>query len=98
MSAAKISKVQVDDGVNLHVKLVGGDSATTKPLLIALHGAPGLFTSAEPEAAFSHLSSLFRVLVFDGRGSGDSDITGPYTHERWMKDVDFLRNEAINNQ
>lgn len=85
--------MQVDDGINLHVKLFGdeGHSTAGKPLLIALHGAPGLFTSAEPEATFSHFASSFRVLVFDGRGSGASDIVGPYTHERWMKDIDFLR-------
>lgn len=91
MSDTKISTVQVDDGVKLHVKLLGDDPTTTKPLLIALHGAPGLFTHAEPEACFSHFSSLFRVLVFDGRGSGQSDIIGPYTHERWMQDIEYLR-------
>jgi proline iminopeptidase len=91
MAAPKISTVRVDDGVKLHVKLFGDESTETKPLLIALHGAPGLYTSAEPEACFSHLSSLFRVLVFDGRGSGASDMTGPYTHKRWMKDIDYLR-------
>ena len=91
MSAARVSTVQVDDGIKLYVQLFGDESRETRPLLIALHGAPGLFTSAEPKASFSHLSSLFRVLIFDGRGSGASDIIGPYTHERWMKDIDFLR-------
>lgn len=91
MSAVKVSTVQVDDGIKLHVKLFDDEPTKTKPLLIALHGAPGLFTSAEPEASFSQFSSLFRVLVFDGRGSGASDIIGPYTHGRWMKDIDFLR-------
>jgi pimeloyl-ACP methyl ester carboxylesterase len=91
MAATKISRVQVDDGIYLHVKLLGDEQHTSKPLLIALHGAPGLFTSAEPEACFGFLSPQFRILVFDGRGSGDSDIVGPYTHERWMKDIEFLR-------
>ena len=91
MTEARSSTVQTDDGVKLHVKLLGEDSTGTKPLLIALHGAPGLFTHAEPEACFSRLSSLFRVLVFDGRGSGASDMIGPYTHERWMEDIENLR-------
>lgn len=83
--------VQVDDGVKLHVKLFQDGERDPKPLLIALHGAPGLFTSAEPEASFRQFASLFRILVFDGRGSGASDLVGPYTHERWMKDIEFLR-------
>jgi proline iminopeptidase len=91
MAEAKSSTVQMDDGVKLNVKLLGEDSSGTKPLLLGLHGAPGLFTHAEPEACFSQLSSLFRVLVFDGRGSGTSDKIGPYTHERWMKDIENLR-------
>ncbi|EXJ75642.1 uncharacterized protein A1O5_00149 [Cladophialophora psammophila CBS 110553] len=91
MVEANTSTVQVDDGVKLHVRLLGGDSTGAKPLLIGLHGAPGMFTHAEPEACFSHLSPLFRVLVFDGRGSGASDMIGPYSHERWMKDIENLR-------
>jgi proline iminopeptidase len=82
---------QMDDGVRLHVKVLGNDSKTTKPLLIALHGAPGLSTHAEPEEAFTFLSDTFRVLVFDARGSGASDLTGPYTHDRWIKDIENLR-------
>jgi predicted alpha/beta-fold hydrolase len=92
MATTKTTDVQVDDGIHLHVTLIEDQPTDgTKPLLIALHGAPGLFTSAEPEAAFGYLSPHFRVLVFDGRGSGQSDIKGPYTHERWMKDIDFVR-------
>lgn len=91
MAKAQTSMITVDDGVKLHVKLFAEGSIQAKPLLIALHGAPGLFTHAEPEACFIHLSNLFRVLVFDGRGSGASDMIGPYTHERWMKDIEYLR-------
>ena len=90
---ANASTVQMDDGVKLNVKLLGdgGDTADKKPLLIALHGAPGLFTHTEPEVCFGRLSSLFRVLVLDGRGSAASEMIGPYTHERWMKDIENLR-------
>lgn len=94
MAEAKPLTVQMDDGIKLHVKLLGDDSPT-KPLLIGLHGAPGLFTHAEPEACFSRYASLFRVLVFDGRGSGASDMIGPYTHERWMKDIENLRYQGL---
>ena len=81
----------MDDGIRLNVKLLGDNSKTTKPLLIALHGAPGLSTHAEPEEAFAFLSGIFRVLVFDARGSGVSDLIGPYTHDRWIKDIENLR-------
>lgn len=91
MTAAQISTVSMDDGAKLYVKLHGDTSAKTKPLLIGLHGAPGLVTHTALDACLSRLSSTFRVLVFDGRGSGASDKIGPYTHERWMKDIENLR-------
>ncbi|WP_298889746.1 alpha/beta hydrolase [uncultured Serinicoccus sp.] len=78
---------------DLDVELLGGDDPT-KPLLIAHHGAPGLGSRAEPELAFGPLSDLFRVLVFDARGSGKSSDTPPYTHEQWVADVDALREWA----
>ena len=83
--------VQMNDGAKLNVKVFGNDSPAKKPLLIALHGAPGTIDMAEPESGFSFLSSLFRVLVFDGRGSGASDKTEPYTHDRWIEDIEALR-------
>lgn len=81
----------MDDGVSLHVKMIGDEPGTTKPLLIGLHGAPGLSTSMEPEGAFAFLSDTFRVLAYDARGSGVSDHKGPYTHDRWIKDIETLR-------
>lgn len=89
------STVTMDDGVRLHVKIIGDDSTKAKPLLISLHGAPGVSTHMEPEASFSYLSSTFRVLVFDARGSGISDHTGPYSHDRWIKDIEHLRYVGI---
>lgn len=93
MAHTKVSTVQMDDGVNLHVKILGEETSSTrtKPLLINLHSAPGLSSLEEPEAAFGHLSNIFRVLVFDGRGSGASDLVGPFTHDRWIKDIENLR-------
>lgn len=87
---ATSSTVQMEDGVRLNVKVLG-ENPNTRPLLIAVHGAPGLSTLAEPEAAFAFLSDIFRVLVFDARGSGASDLIGPYTHDRWIKDIENLR-------
>jgi len=89
-SKTTMSAVEMDDGIHLHVKILGDDS-TTKPLFIGLHGAPGLSTHAEPAVGFGFLSKIFRVLVFDARGSGTSDLTGPFTHDRWVKDIENLR-------
>jgi proline iminopeptidase len=91
MAEPKTSTVTMDDGIRLHVKVLGDLSNATKPLIIALHGAPGLSTHTEPEASFSFISDIFRVLVFDARGSGASDLVGPYTHDRWIKDIENLR-------
>jgi proline iminopeptidase len=83
--------VVMDDGVRLNVKVLGQDPTARKPLLISLHGAPGVSTLAEPESSFGYLSDKYRVLVFDARGSGASDKIGPFTHERWIQDIENLR-------
>ncbi|KAL0940079.1 uncharacterized protein CTRU02_206689 [Colletotrichum truncatum] len=84
------SVVQLSDGAKVHVKILD-NAKEAKPLLIALHGAPGLSDHTEPERSFGFLASDFRVLVYDARGSGDSDLKPPYTHERWLTDVEELR-------
>jgi proline iminopeptidase len=93
-NATTISRVKMEDGVALHVKILGDDPTKTKPLLISLHGAPGLSTHLEPEASYTFLADTFRVMVYDARGSGDSDHVGPYTHDRWTKDIENLRQWA----
>ena len=83
-------RVTMDDGVSLHVRILG-ENAVSKPLLISLHGAPGISTYREPEASFHFLSHVFRVMVYDARGSGESDHKGPYSHDRWIRDIEALR-------
>lgn len=85
-----MSLVPLKDGARLQVKVLGDDDKS-KSLVIALHGAPGISDHREPEASFGFLASRFRVLVYDARGSGRSDLKGPYTHDRWAADVDELR-------
>jgi proline iminopeptidase len=87
-----VAQVTMDDGAKLWVKVLGDDPA--KPLLIALHGAPGVSSHLEPEASFGFLANRYRVLVFDARGSGVSDLQPPYSHARWVEDVDALRRWA----
>lgn len=79
------------NGNRLNVEIMGADDA---PLLIAHHGAPGLGSLAEPRASFGLLSDTHRVLVFDARGSGQSEGNGPFTHEQWAADVEGLRQWA----
>ena len=71
-----------------------GERSKDGTLLIAHHGAPGLGSLAEPRATFGPLSDTYRVLVFDARGSGQSEGNGPLTHQQWVADVEGLREWA----
>ncbi|VUC23451.1 unnamed protein product [Clonostachys rosea] len=84
--------VQLKDGTNLQVWTFGNENKT-KPLLIALHGGPGLSTH-ETEVQYQFLAENFRVLVYDARGSGRSDLKGPFLDDQWASDVDELREWA----
>ncbi|MEO7235206.1 MAG: alpha/beta hydrolase, partial [Lapillicoccus sp.] len=76
------------NGNRLNVEVRGPEDGT---LLIAHHGATGLGTLTEPKNTFGPLSDTFRVVVFDARGSGQSEGNGPFTHEQWAADVEGLR-------
>ena len=76
------------NGNELAVEVFGDEGA---PVLIAHHGAPGLGSRAEPRATFEPFADTFRVVVFDARGSGESEGDPPFTHEQWVADVEGLR-------
>lgn len=76
------------NGNELLVKDLGDPQA---PVMIVHHGAPGLGSHAEPLASFGPFADEFRVIVFDARGSGESEGNGPFTHEQWAADVEALR-------
>lgn len=76
------------NGNELEVEVLGPEDA---PVLIAHHGAPGLGSRAEPRASFGRLADTYRVVVFDARGSGESEGKGPFTHEQWAADIEGLR-------
>ncbi|KAL7908204.1 Alpha/Beta hydrolase protein [Trichoderma velutinum] len=81
--------VHMSDGANLKIKILG--DGVDKPLLIAHHGAPGALDHQDPEEAYGFLTEKFRVLVFDARGSGESDQKGPFSHQRsWAKADKFV--------
>ena len=74
----------------LNVELLG-DHSPDRPVMIVHHGAPGLGSLAEPKASFGPLSDEFPSLVFDARGSGQSEGLPPFSHEQWAADVEGLR-------
>jgi len=76
------------NGVELAVEVLGPEGA---PVILAHHGAPGLGSRAEPRASFGRLADHYRVVVFDARGSGESDGGGDLSHEQWAADLDGLR-------
>jgi proline iminopeptidase len=79
------------NGNRLNVEVMGPEDGT---VLIAHHGAPGLGTLTEPKNTFGPLGDTYRVIVFDARGSGQSEGNGPFTHEQWAADVEGLREWA----
>ncbi|WP_427885564.1 alpha/beta fold hydrolase [Kribbella sp. GL6] len=79
------------NGNRLAVEVLGPEDA---PVLIAHHGAPGLGSRAEPRASFGRLADTYRVIVFDARGSGQSEGNGTFSHEQWAVDIDALREWA----
>lgn len=80
----------MDDGAKIYVKLLGRDDPN-KPLLICQHGGPGASDHRESETSFAHLVDCFRVLVFDARGNGKSDLCPPYVRKRFAADIECLR-------
>lgn len=76
------------NGNRLAVEVLGPEGA---PVVIAHHGAPGLGSRAEPRASFGRLADTYRVIVFDARGSGQSEGKGTFSHEQWAADIDGLR-------
>jgi len=76
--------VVADDGARLwHV--VEGDGLP----VVLCHGGPGLWDILGPVAAM--ITDLVRAIRWEQRGSGRSDRRGPYTLERFVADLDQLR-------
>ncbi|CCT66351.1 uncharacterized protein FFB20_14038 [Fusarium fujikuroi] len=84
------TQVQLSDGVKLNVCILGAGNKS-KPLVISLHGAPGLSSHTGIKEDFKFLANRFRVLVYDLRGSGGSEVKGPFTDEQaWVGDEKFI--------
>ena len=79
--------IEINDN-HLAVEVLGPEEA---PVIITHHGAPGLGSRAEPRASFGRLADEYRVVVFDARGSGQSEGKGRFSHEQWAADIEALR-------
>lgn len=78
--------VEVEDGTRLFV-----DAQGDGPPFVALHGAPGMANHVSPKKSYAPLAGEYRVVTYDARGSGRSDGKAPYDHERWVADLEALR-------
>lgn len=90
-AATSVAQMIEINGNRLAVEILGPEGA---PVIITHHGAPGLGSRAEPKASFGRLADEYRVVVFDARGSGQSDGNGSLSHEQWAADIDGIREWA----
>lgn len=67
------------------------DTAGRGRPIYAHHGAPGLGSRATPKRSFAALEDRYRIVTFDARGSGESDLRPPFTNAQWVADLDALR-------
>ncbi len=74
----------MDDGARLWVA-----SGGIGPELSLAHGGPGMWDYLGPLASL--LEPFATVHRWDQRGSGRSDVTGPYTVDRFLADMDAVR-------
>lgn len=93
--ASEFHRVALSDGASLNVRFIAGVN-DARPLVIALHGGPG--GGNLNGTGFEFLADRYRVLLYDARGSGKSDVQGPFTHERWAADLDELRYPPIDSR
>jgi proline iminopeptidase len=89
-ATSQAQRVRIN-GNELAVEVLGPQDA---PVILTHHGAPGLGSRAEPRASFGRLADEYRVVVFDARGSGESEGSGTFSHEQWAADLDALREWA----
>ena len=82
-------KIETEDGVRLFYKIVGKGRET----LVAVHGGPGnSLSSIEPD--FEPFAERYRVIYYDQRGNGRSDLIADPSKlslEHHVADLDAVR-------
>jgi proline-specific peptidase len=86
MEAAAANHVVVH-GAQLYCETLGREDA---PVLVILHGGPGVGDCRDQVRDCGPLADEFRLVFYDARGSGRSEDKPPYTHGQWVADVDGL--------
>jgi len=82
-SGAEMNHVTLEDGCRLAWRMEGPEAA---PVVVLAHALGASSAMWQPQA--DSLTDQFRVLRYDSRGHGASDVTpGPYTIERLGRDV-----------
>jgi proline iminopeptidase len=76
------------NGAWIHYQISGEDNETP---LIVLHGGRGQGQLGSVYPAFEPMSDQYRVIGFDMRGHGDSSVTGPFTFDQIVDDLEQLR-------
>jgi proline-specific peptidase len=79
------------DGASL---VPDGDTMREQPILVMLHGGPGIDHTLFKQPFFSPLKDVAQVVFYDHRGSGRSDRGSPesWTLDQWADDVFELCN------
>jgi proline iminopeptidase len=72
----------------LYHEVHGDDDA---PAVVSLHGGPGIGDHAKGKEAFGPLTDAYRLVVYDHRGCGQSELQPPYSNEQYAEDAEALR-------
>lgn len=72
------------NGARLYYETLGGDAA---PPILTLHGGPGISDHRKAKRAFEPLTDAYRLVVYDHRGCGASELVGPYTNAQFAADA-----------
>jgi len=72
------------NGARLYYEVLGEEGA---PPLVSLHGGPGISDHRKGKRAFEPLTDDYRLVVYDHRGCGDSELAPPYSNEQYAADA-----------
>lgn len=76
------------NGAELAYSLAGAGQAHP---MIVLHGGRGYGTHGGVFDTYRPLSDRYRVIGYDMRGHGSSSVTGPFTFDQMVEDLEALR-------
>lgn len=76
------------NGAELYYEVHGDED---DPAVMSLHGGPGIGDHQKGFEAFEPLTDNYRLVVYDHRGCGDSELAPPYSNEQYAEDAEGLR-------